>query len=599
MSDEQRASIWSAIDANLAAIALPKVGGPRPAFIWPLRSARGYSAPGFHVITNFVDQDLDYPDKKKDYNCGARTYDRSTGNHRGTDIAVYPDSWNVTDERQVEVVSAAAGTIVQKSEGNEDRFCANGSGRTWNAVYVMHDDGSTAWYGHLKLGTVTTKAIGERVVAGEYLGVVGSSGDSSGPHLHLEVYDAARALVDPFQGPCNSMNADSWWASQPAYRDTRVLSAITASAVPVARTCGSDSRLTDPGTINLKSAFAPGDTVYLVSFVRDMPKGESLQITVRRPDATIWRTATSSAASDDFTSSYWWFSRTLEANAPAGTWMFEATLAGTSAQYPFAVTPDGSAPSDYTDIWWNPTEPGWGVNVNHQGDTLFATWFTYDADGSGMWLVMPDTRRQPDGSYSGTVYRTTGTPLSQINGQAAAHFPASTVGSGTFRFAANAAGTFSYVVNGVSQSKGIQRQVFSVPAKCVATAGSRRSLTNYQDLWWNASEPGWGINLAHQGDTLFATWFTYGSGGRGQWLVVAQAQRQPTGEFRGRLYRTTGRPLASIAGEQASLTTTDVGEITFTFADGESARMDYRVDGVSQSKSITREAFGSTFPLCR
>jgi hypothetical protein len=34
---------------------------------------------------------------------------------------------------------------------------------------------------------------------------------------------------------------------------------------------------------------------------------------------------------------------------------------------------------------------------------------------------------------------------------------------------------------------------------------------NYQGLWWKSpagSESGWGINFAHQGDVIFATWFT-------------------------------------------------------------------------------------------
>ena len=71
----------------------------------------------------------------------------------------------------------------------------------------------------------------------------------------------------------------------------------------------------------------------------------------------------------------------------------------------------------------------------------------------------------------------------------------------------------------------------TTPPTCTFTAGSRASVTNYQDLWWNPAESGWGINLAHQGDILFATWFTYRAGGRGQWLVASDVRRQPTGEL--------------------------------------------------------------------
>ena len=45
---------------------------------------------------------------------------------------------------------------------------------------------------------------------------------------------------------------------------------------------------------------------------------------------------------------------------------------------------------------------------------------------------------------------------------------------------------------------------------------------NYQGLWWAAPagrESGWGIDLAHQGDVIFASWFTYDASGKGLWLA--------------------------------------------------------------------------------
>src|SRR4249920_1151026 len=51
----------------------------------------------------------------------------------------------------------------------------------------------------------------------------------------------------------------------------------------------------------------------------------------------------------------------------------------------------GKAPS-YEGLWWNASESGWGVSIAHQGDTLFAVWYTYDHDGSPMWLFMPDAQ---------------------------------------------------------------------------------------------------------------------------------------------------------------------------------------------------------------
>ena len=76
------------------------------------------------------------------------------------------------DENAVEIISIADGMIIHKQDGNDDRSCSIG-GKTWNAIYIQHADGSIAWYGHLKKGSITSKSVGEIVQAGEYLGVVG------------------------------------------------------------------------------------------------------------------------------------------------------------------------------------------------------------------------------------------------------------------------------------------------------------------------------------------------------------------------------------------------------------------------------------------
>jgi murein DD-endopeptidase MepM/ murein hydrolase activator NlpD len=597
MTPAERASIWNEIDANRKLMFLPKAGA-RPSFIWPLRIARGPIAQGADRIVNFVDHDATYPNNLRDYNCGKRTYDTEAGyNHQGIDISIWPDNWNMMAARQLEIIAAAPGVIVNKGDGRFDQSCAFNS-NPWNAVYVQHGDGSIAWYGHMKAGTVTSKPIGASVVAGEFLGNVGSSGNSTGPHLHFEVYDADKNLVDPFAGSCNTRNAESWWASQPAYATARVNRVITASAPPVFSTC-SEGKMATPGTLNEKSDFAPGQVAYFVSFVRDIPQGGVGVITVRRPDGSAWKTYTSAPTTGFGSAGYWFASYVMPADEPAGTWTVEATLGNSTTSAPFTLTPSGAGIPNYTDLWWNAAEPGWGLNVNHQGETFFATWFTYDADGAGMWIVMPDgtgtTTRK-----TGTLYRATGVPLPSINGSAAANFPVPVVGTGTFDVIDASTMRFTYMLNGVSQIKTLQRQEFAAKTKCVESRTGRTHATNYQDLWWNASEPGWGLNIAHQADTIFATWFTYGPSGRGQWLVGSSLQRQATGEFSGRLYRTTGKAFDKINSGPALVgPPTDVGEATLTFQNGELGRLDYTVDGVTQSKAITRQQFGATTPLCR
>ncbi|MGE5090318.1 MAG: S8 family peptidase, partial [Candidatus Levyibacteriota bacterium] len=56
-----------------------------------------------------------------------------------------------------------------------------------------------------------------------------------------------------------------------------------------------------------------------------------------------------------------------------------------------------------------------------------------------------------------------------------------------------------------------------------AAAALQPAAPNYEGLWWAApagSESGWGINFAHQGDVIFATWFTYDATGKAWWLSM-------------------------------------------------------------------------------
>lgn len=70
--------------------------------------------------------------------------------------------------------------------------------------------------------------------------------------------------------------------------------------------------------------------------------------------------------------------------------------------------------STYSDIWYDRTQPGWGVNVVQQLETAFVTLYSYDAAGKPTWFVASDARivafAEPGGwpIFSGTLYRTEG-----------------------------------------------------------------------------------------------------------------------------------------------------------------------------------------------
>lgn len=255
-------------------------------------------------------------------------------------------------------------------------------------------------------------------------------------------------------------------------------------------------------------------------------------------------------------------------------------------------------------LWWaSPagSESGWGVNIAHQGNILFVTWFTYDTNGDGMWLVMDNAARQSNGSYTGALYRTTGNSFSTVpfNGATVAVVQ---VGTATFTFSSATAGTFTYTVNGVTQTKNIVRQEFAAPVPTCNAGGVAGATLNFQDLWWKApagSENGWGINLIHQGDTIFATWFTYGADQRGMWLVMDNMVRGNGQTFTGAIYRTRGNAFSSVPWNVNSITATQVGTATLAFTDANNGTFTYTVDGVTQSRAITRQVFSTPASVCR
>ena len=250
---------------------------------------------------------------------------------------------------------------------------------------------------------------------------------------------------------------------------------------------------------------------------------------------------------------------------------------------------------NYTDLWWKPDEPGWGINVNHQGQTTFATLFTYEAGGEPLWLAMSDGARQADGAFQGTLFRVAGPAFNASPWTAATP---TAVGTMRLAFPTVERGLLTYTFGGVTVSKEIERQRFSEKrTTCSWSAFDRTYARNYQDLWWNPAEPGWGINLAHQGDTLFATLFTYRDDGRGVWFVMSDGRRQAgTSDFTGTLFRTAGPSFNAQPWTPA--TAAPVGTMRISFADGNSATLSYTVDSVSVTKTIQRQVFASPATQC-
>ena len=114
---------------------------------------------------------------------------------------------------------------------------------------------------------------------------------------------------------------------------------------------------------------------------------------------------------------------------------------------------------DASDLWWNPAESGWGVNISQQGDMVFATLFVYGASRQPVWYVASAMARTGASTFSGPLYETQGPPF------AAASFDPSQVGvrevgTATLALQGPHQATLTYSVDGATVTKSITRQSF-------------------------------------------------------------------------------------------------------------------------------------------
>ncbi|MEH1937267.1 MAG: M23 family metallopeptidase [Nostoc sp.] len=85
------------------------------------------------------------------------------------------------------IVAAASGTVVKA--GWDDWGLGN-------AITIKHPDGSLTVYGHNRRLLVSK---GQQVIQGQIIAEMGSTGNSTAPHLHFEVHPNGRIAVDPLR----------------------------------------------------------------------------------------------------------------------------------------------------------------------------------------------------------------------------------------------------------------------------------------------------------------------------------------------------------------------------------------------------------------
>src|SRR5258708_134514 len=244
-----------------------------------------------------------------------------------------------------------------------------------------------------------------------------------------------------------------------------------------------------------------------------------------------------------------------------------------------------AGPAALSGLWWNAAESGWGVHFTQRGVNLFAAWYTYDAQGNPKWYVAPNCAFSSSNAVSGNCT----SPLYEVAG--AAFFGhdfdpvlvhASQAGTLQLSFQNVNAASMTYTLGSQSRTVAIVRQIFPV-------AATSPPAVDFTDLWWNKSESGWGMAVAHQFGNVFLAWYVYDGAGKPVWYVAPSCTVSGS-SCSGTLYRTT-RPAFGPPLDPARVQAFPVGSALVSFIDANNAVLSYTVDGVSATKTITRQVF--------
>ncbi len=182
--------------------------------------------------------------------------------HNGTDFSGGP--------RGRPVHAAAPGILIAKDDGHGDG-AGPGNG---NYVRINHGNNRAGLpinsvYLHFEAGTPTTKPLGSFIAAGEQIGGVGTSGHSTGLHLHLET-QINRVAFDPYKA--NGGSEISWWVNQG-------IGAPSTAAQPNKLTVGDTAQVyeTSQGSGAVLNVRGPNPTSSVIGTRRDGATGTVLQ----------------------------------------------------------------------------------------------------------------------------------------------------------------------------------------------------------------------------------------------------------------------------------------------------------------------------------
>jgi murein DD-endopeptidase len=345
-------------------------------------------------LVNYVDHDSTKP--ASNYRCDWQTYHA----HQGSDFVL-------RDFRQMDsgvvVMAAADGVVAYIIDTFYDRSKQELTGGYGNYILLKHADSLYTIYAHLRKKLQLVQ-LGTKVRKGEALGLVGSSGRASDPHVHFEVYKNG-LLVDPFGDECRGTGAPIYFDNRPAYdSDFMMIAGGVMGTIPTLDSIREHprDRLTFYGDKD--------STIGMWVHGLTVKRGDSVRVEWRTPDSTLWYQY-KSTYDTNIRYWYWWSyidGPKKQTSMPAGIWTVRwfhnaNTIPSYEKQFTIAVT--GEVSRDLASAFeMSPNPANAFISIRGEGLTnaylsdLLGARIDAPVNASGSVTTF-DVKRLPSGVY--------------------------------------------------------------------------------------------------------------------------------------------------------------------------------------------------------
>ncbi len=251
------------------------------------------------VIVNYVD--VNPTGGSADFTGGPFAYNT----HNGIDYTL-ADFAHM--DSGVPVYAAAPGVVTRALDGYYDRY-TQGSSTPPNFVFIDHGNGWMTQYLHLAMNTVAVK-VGDTVEAGQIIGLVGSSGRSSGAHLHFIVVHNSMTVETNFA-------PSAYWKSPLPYQGSLPPLSLGHGITNYPRF--EDWWERGSGIDQFPPSYA--GKVFLFHSLQNVHTGDVLTVSWYRPDGALEDTTSLNVPfTIPFSGTYWELTRTWSLPEYQGTW---------------------------------------------------------------------------------------------------------------------------------------------------------------------------------------------------------------------------------------------------------------------------------------